>query len=137
MTILLSPVGGEGTPKFQRKQGWCQNRVLTPHRMGVMRLLTGIVALLMLPAVGWGQPPELPDSDVTALTGNIFVTLTGSYPYDLVSQTRVRKDLMEKKTGFLGIPSSAWVVIGILALMGGGAIVTCALVALAFGVSIG
>jgi len=93
--------------------------------------------VIMLPAVGWGQPPELPDSDVTALICNIFATLTGSYPYDPVSESKVRRDLMEKQTGFLGISSAAWVVIGILALMGGGAIVIWALLALAFGVSIG
>jgi len=82
------------------------------------------------------QPPELPDSDVTALAGNIFATLTGSYRSNLVSQTRVRKDLMEKQAGFLGTSSSFWGVIVILALVAG-VILICALVLLAFGLDIG
>jgi len=86
---------------------------------------------------GWRQPPELPDSDVTFLTGNIFETLTGSYPYNPISQTKVRKDIMEKQTGFLGISSSAWVVIGIVAAVLAGAIVIWALLFLAFGLTIG
>ena len=43
---------------------------------------------------------------------------------------------MEKQTGFLGISSAAWVVIGILAL-GTGALVVCALVLMAFGLDVG
>lgn len=82
------------------------------------------------------QPPELPDSDVTALAGNIFATLTGSYRFNLVSQTRVRKDLMEKQIGFMGTSSSFWGVIGILVLVAG-LILICALVVLAFGLDIG
>ncbi len=42
---------------------------------------------------------------------------------------------MEKQTGFLGISSAAWVVIGILAL-GAGALVICALVLMAFGIDV-
>jgi hypothetical protein len=90
----------------------------------------------MLPAVRWRQPPELPDSGVAAFTGKIFATLTGSYPYKLMSQAIERKELMEKQTGFLGISSAAWVVIGILAL-GAGALVICALVLMAFGIDVG
>ena len=44
---------------------------------------------------------------------------------------------MEKQTGFWGISRSTWVVIGILALVMGGAIIIWAILALAFGVSIG
>ena len=44
---------------------------------------------------------------------------------------------MEKQTGFLGISSAAWVVIGILALVMGGAIVIWAILFLAFGLTIG
>jgi len=44
---------------------------------------------------------------------------------------------MEKQIGFWGISSSTWVVIGILALVMGGAIGIWALLALAFGVCIG
>jgi len=44
---------------------------------------------------------------------------------------------MEKKTGFLGISSSAWVVIGILALVIGGAIIIWAVLFLVFGLTIG
>lgn len=43
---------------------------------------------------------------------------------------------MEKQTGFLGISSSFWGVIVILALVAG-AIVICALVLLAFGLDVG
>lgn len=78
----------------------------------------------------------MPDSEVTALAGNTFATLTGSYPYKLLSHTIERKELMDKQTGFLGISSSAWVVIGILAL-GAGALVICALVLMAFGIDVG
>lgn len=85
---------------------------------------------------GMGQAPELADSDVAALTGNISATLSGSDPSNILSQTRVRKDLMEQQAGFLGISSSGWRVIGILALVAG-AILLCALVALAFGLDVG
>jgi len=54
-----------------------------------------------------------------------------------VSQTITRQGLMEKKTGFLEISSSAWVVIGILALVMGGAIIIWGLLFLAFGITIG
>lgn len=43
---------------------------------------------------------------------------------------------METQTGFLGISSWAWCVMGVLALAGG-AMVLCALVLFAFGVDIG
>jgi hypothetical protein len=43
---------------------------------------------------------------------------------------------MEEQTGFMGISSAAWVVIGILAL-GASALVICALVLLAFGIDVG
>jgi len=43
---------------------------------------------------------------------------------------------MEKQTGCQGISSSAWSVIGIVALVVG-AIVICALVAMMFGLDIG
>ena len=79
---------------------------------------------------------EQPDSDVTALTGNIFATLTGSYSSNPVSETITGKDFMEKQTCFLGIPSTAWGVMGILAMLTG-MIALCALVALMFGLDIG
>ena len=44
---------------------------------------------------------------------------------------------MEKQTGLLGISSSAWIVIGILAAVVSGGIVIWALLFLAFGISIG
>ncbi len=44
---------------------------------------------------------------------------------------------MEKQTGFLGISSSVWVVIGILAAVVGGGIVIWAILFLAFGLTIG
>ncbi len=63
--------------------------------------------------------------------------MTGSYPSNLVSETITRKDTMETQTGFLGISSRAWVVIGILTAVVGGAIIIWALLLLAFGLSIG
>ena len=53
------------------------------------------------------------------LTGDIFATLTGSDPSQLVSQTITRKDTMEKQTDLLGISSWAWCVIGLLGLAAG------------------
>lgn len=44
---------------------------------------------------------------------------------------------METQTGFLGISSRAWVVIGILTAVVGGAIIIWALLLLAFGLTIG
>ena len=46
------------------------------------------------------QPPELPDSDVTALAGNIFATLTGSYRSNL-SESNQSKEGPYGKTGWL------------------------------------
>ena len=44
---------------------------------------------------------------------------------------------MEKQTGFLGISSRAWVVVGILTAVVGGAIIIWAVLLLAFGLTIG